>query len=117
MQRSTLFLFFLLAASGLRGAMPEPAAADKKGALAKPPLPQIKSLTLEPAALTLDGGRDARHVLVQGKTAAGEIVDLTSEATFKSSSTNIEIEAGGEIAPKAPGEAEVMVAAGGLQAK
>lgn len=117
MKRSTLFLFFLLNASLLRGAIPEAAPADKKGALPKPPLPQIKSLTLEPAALTLDGGRDVRHVLVQGKTATGELVDLTSEATFNSSSTNIEIEAGGEIAPKAPGEAEVTVAAGGLQAK
>ena len=97
--------------------MPEPTAADKKGALAKPPLPQIKSLTLEPATLTLEGGRDVRHVLVQGKTATGDLVDLTSEATFKSSSTNIEIEAGGEIAPKAQGEAEVTVAAAGLQAK
>src|SRR6185436_7635816 len=42
----------------------------------KPPLPEITELQLQPSSLTLEDGRDARRVLVWGKTADGQQVDL-----------------------------------------
>src|SRR5579872_5765196 len=44
------------------------------------PLPAIVELTAFPAKLELNGIRDSRRVLVSGKTAEGQIVDLTLEA-------------------------------------
>lgn len=116
MNRLSYFLFFLLVASALQLAAADKAPAEKKVPLAKPPLPAIKSLVLEPASLTLQDGRDVRRVLVQGKTASGELIDLTSEAAFKTTSANLEI-SDGFIAPKAKGDGEVAVSVAGLEAR
>ena len=43
----------------------------------KPPLPKIVSLSVQPAALTLNDSRDARSVIVTGRSRAGYLVDLS----------------------------------------
>src|SRR5436190_16132900 len=49
---------------------------------ARPPLPAIESIQLEPASLTLADGRDGRQVLVWGVAADGKRFDLSDGATF-----------------------------------
>src|SRR5258707_11095441 len=53
---------------------------------AKPPMPAIEALQLEPASLTLSNIRDGRQVLVWGVSADGRKFDLTDEAEFKGES-------------------------------
>jgi len=79
-----------------------------------PPLPEITSLAVEPPALTLQDSRDRRRVLVWGKTAQGERIDLTGQASLKSDSSIVEI-AENSINPKQSGEAEIVVSAAGQQ--
>ncbi len=86
-------------------------------AIAPPPLPTIRSLKLEPAALTLKDGRDERRVLVSGKTEGDKSVDLTLQAVLKTDSPIIEVDAQGYIRPKAKGTAEVTVSAAGHHVK
>lgn len=88
----------------------------KESAPEQPPLPPIQSLAIEPASLTLVDGRDERRVLVWGKTAEGDLVDVTGAATLRSSSATVEI-ADGYIRPKSAGEAEVAVSACGREVK
>ncbi|MBI2947913.1 MAG: DUF1549 domain-containing protein, partial [Verrucomicrobia bacterium] len=66
--------------------------------------------------MTLQDGRDSRRVLVWGKTTAGNRVDLTGYASFKSDSSTVEI-ADGYVNPKQSGEAEVVVSAAGKTGK
>src|SRR6266446_9395951 len=86
-------------------------------AIAPPPLPTIRSLKLEPAALTLKDGRDERRVLVSGKTEGDKSVDLTLQAVLKTDSPIIEVDAQGYIRPKAKGTAEVTVSVAGHHVK
>src|SRR3954470_22719831 len=83
--------------------------------LVAPPLPPIRALELRPAQLTLKDVRDERRVLVLGKTDNG-IVDLTSQASYQSSSSTVEID-GAYIRAKQKGDAEVLVAAAGQKIK
>src|SRR5260370_14890061 len=76
-------------------------------AIAPPPLPTIRSLKLEPAALTLKDGRDERRILVSGKTEGDKSVDLTLQAVLKTDSPIIQGDAQGYIRPKAKATAEV----------
>ncbi|HEV8541952.1 MAG TPA: DUF1549 and DUF1553 domain-containing protein [Verrucomicrobiae bacterium] len=89
------------------------AAKEAEKAIPRPPLPPITVLQLEPAQLTLHDARDARRVLVWGKTADGQKVDLTSEAVFTTQSEALAIEADKYISPRAKGEGEVFVSAAG----
>src|SRR5438552_9178078 len=66
-------------------------AAAPEMSLPKPPLPAIESLQIEPPALTLENGRDARLVLVWGVTKDGRRFDLSDSATFKIESNNVVI--------------------------
>ena len=91
-------------------------APGKDSAPKPPPLPNIASLTVEPLALTLHDGRDSRRVLVWGKTATGERIDLTGHASFKSDSSAVEI-ADGFFNPKQSEEAEIIVSAAGKETK
>ena len=61
---------------GKRG---EPAAEQVP---ARPALPEIQSIQLEPASLTLHDGRDEQQVLVWGVTHDGQKFDLSDEAKF-----------------------------------
>ena len=80
------------------------------------PAPVIKGLRLEPSALTLKDARDERRVLVLGKVDGDKWVDLTSEAKLRSEAPFIKIDSG-YIRGTDKGKAEVVVAAGGHEAK
>src|SRR5260370_12267036 len=80
-------------------------------AIAPPPLPAIRSLKLEPAALTLKDGRDERRVLVSGKTEGDKSIDLTLQAALNTDAPIIEVDAQGYIRPKAKGTAQVTFSA------
>ncbi len=120
MSRRIAFLPILtvaLAWSVLRGWAAESPAGNKNAAPPKPPLPTIRALKLEPAALILEDGRDERRALVWGETASGQRVDVTGEAVWKSDSANIEIDRTGCIHAKNKGTAEVTVSLGSVKAK
>ena len=78
-----------------------------------PELPRIATIYSEPATLKLEDGRDARRVLVWGKTEDGRLIDLSSEAVFSCDSEAVTIDAQKLISPKKTGEARVKIAAGG----
>src|SRR6266705_5495829 len=105
----------------LQGAWPamaaDKAAQSKAPAQLKHSQPSdIRKISLEPASLTLQDGRDARKVLVLGETAAKGRFDLTSVAVLKTDSPNIEIDFQGYIHARSKGLAAVTVSAAGLQA-
>ena len=113
--RSVTFLSFAGAALVL-ALVASPARAAKNTAMAeapvaKPPLPAIESLQLEPPALTLENGRDARLVLVWGLTKDGQRYDLTDAAAFKPESSSVTVGPDRYIAPAAAGDATITVTA------
>ena len=85
------------------GAQVAGAAAAKDTTPAQPSFPAVVSLTLQPAALVLEDGRDERRVLVWAKEATGESFDVTSEASFRTESAAVEVEHG-VIRPKSKGK-------------
>ena len=102
----------------LTALLPVAWGAETVASTANPaPLPAIRALKLEPATLTLRDGRDERRVLVWGKTADGNFLDLTSQATFKSTSSTLEVDASGYVRAKSKGLGEVTVSAAGQKAK
>lgn len=106
-----------LALSIAPGALTADASKAAKDSPPAPPRPKILSLQLEPATLTLQDSRDERRVLVLGRAEGDKFVDLTSEASLKSASPCVEVGPDGYIRPKAKGSAEVIVEAGGKEAK
>src|SRR5438045_4105813 len=97
---SRMLVFFTLA---LVASLPRCRAAEAAGKSLPPPkpeLPPIRSLKVEPAALTLDDGRDERRVLVWAETAAGQRFDVTDDAVLKTESPEIEIGTSGYIEPR-----------------
>ncbi|HMJ90479.1 MAG TPA: DUF1549 domain-containing protein, partial [Candidatus Acidoferrum sp.] len=93
-------------------ANPAPSATN----LTAPPLPAIRALKIEPAALKFHDGRHERGVLVLGQTDAGKFVDLTAQTTFKTDATNIVLR-GAAVIAKSAGTAEVTISAAGYSAK
>lgn len=75
--------------------------------------PAIVELATIPAKLDLRGPRDARKVLVLGKTATGDLVDLTLTAEVKPADSVAVLDAEGYVAPKADGSGVVNITAGG----
>ena len=84
---------------------------------ARPPLPAIESLQIEPASLTLDDGRNARQVLVWGLTKDGQKFDLSDEATFTSDSPIVTVDTDRFVTPKQAGDGSVTISAAGKEAK
>lgn len=113
--------FLLTTALLLHWAAPIQAAGKPAGStepkLAKPALPEIQSLQLEPPSLTLVHGRDGRQVLVFGVTNDGQRFDLTDDATLKPESAGISISPDRYINAVAAGDTGVTVDAGGKQAR
>src|SRR5437870_2087824 len=68
-------------------------AGKSEAAIERPSLPPISSIELQPAKLTLRDARDARQILVWGKTEDGRKVDLTSDAKFACESEAVAIDA------------------------
>lgn len=79
------------------------------------PLPSIVELQVFPTKLELNGIRDSRRVLVSGKSADGQIIDLTIEAKLKVEGDAISLESDGYVSPQKPGAAKLVVSAGGRQ--
>ena len=77
----------------------------------------IKAIRLEPASVVLKDGRDERRVLVLGKTEGDNWIDLTSEAKLRTDAAFLKIDAAGYIRGTAKGAGEVVVSAGGQEAK
>jgi hypothetical protein len=96
-----------------------PAATPSKASEAPPapPIPAIRALKLEPASLRLKDGRDEQRVLVTGIVDDDKFIDLTASATFKTTSGHVEIDPQGYIRPKSKGQVEILVSAGGREAK
>ena len=82
-------------------------------ASAATPASAISELVVYPAKLELRGIRDARRLLVTGRTADGKNFDLTAKAKVTVEGSAVKIDAGGYIAPVAKGLAKVIVTAEG----
>jgi hypothetical protein len=82
-----------------------------------PPLPDIKSLVIEPPTLSLQDGRDQRRALVIGLTKTGERIDLSASAQFKADGGIVSVGPDGYFVPQKAGKTEVAVSAGGKKAK
>ncbi len=92
-------------------------AGKSEGTVPRPALPKISSLELEPAKMTLHDARDARRVLVWGKTPDGGKIDLTSDAKFACDSDTVSIDGDHYISPKNKGSTELTVSAADQSAK
>jgi hypothetical protein len=87
---------------------------------AKPPLPlpmppraPLQSVTVFPSQVLLDGPRDRQQLLVLGTYADGQQWDLTRQAVFTSSSTQVaSVDAGGVLHPVSDGSTMITVHAG-----
>ncbi len=75
--------------------------------------PAVTELQTIPAKLELRGPRDARKLLVLGKTAAGDLIDLTLSAELKPTEAVATLDAEGYVTPKADGAGSITVVAGG----
>ncbi len=93
-----------------------PAGMPSVAAIVAPPMPAIKSLKLLPETLTLDDGRDNQRILVIGVTDSKDI-DLSAVATLQSASDVVETRGDGYIRPRKAGAGDVVVKAGGREAK
>ena len=93
-----------------------PTAASDKAIPAKPALPSLKGLRLEPASLTLGHSRDARKILVLGERKDGGLVDLTTEASLKPEGEIVTVDSDQFLSAKSVGKTTVRVAAAGLSA-
>jgi hypothetical protein len=79
----------------------------------RPELPAISAIEVQPAKLVLHDARDARRVLVWGKTESGGKIDLTADAKFECDSDAVAIDGDHYISPKKKGTAEISVGAAG----
>jgi hypothetical protein len=91
-------------------------AESKDAGPAKPPLPEMVSIQIEPSSLVLHDGRDERQVLVWGLDKLGHRFDLSDSATYSSESGAVSIGADHFIVPKEAGDAIVTVSAAGKEA-
>ncbi|HTI49607.1 MAG TPA: DUF1549 domain-containing protein, partial [Planctomycetaceae bacterium] len=79
------------------------------------PIPPIVELQAFPAKLELNGVRDSRRLLVSGRSADGQMIDLTAEAKLSAEGDAISIGSDGYITPLKPGAAKLLVSAAGKQ--
>jgi hypothetical protein len=92
-------------------------AAIKAPAAPEPPHAALRSLTVFPPQVALDGPRAEQRLGVLGEYADGQSRELTSRATFASSAPAVaQVDAAGVIRPAGDGQATVQVQAGGLSA-
>ncbi|MBP89440.1 MAG: hypothetical protein CMJ64_22475 [Planctomycetaceae bacterium] len=78
----------------------------------------VGDLQVHPAEIKLDHRRHPRSIIVTARTADGQLVDLTSQATFESSNKEIaEPSLLGWLQPTGNGSAEITVSAAGKSTK
>src|SRR5262249_45413783 len=101
--------FASAASAGPRRRAPVKAHAH---ATAKPgvkPAPAIRTLTLAPAAASLNGPRAVQHFIVTATLANGDTIDVTDRATFRSLSPAIaHIAAPGVVASAGDGTTTIV---------
>lgn len=79
------------------------------------PTKSISEISVFPAKLELQGIRDARRLLVTGKSADGKSYDLTGEAKIKLEGSAVKVDASGYVLPVSKGAARLIVSAAGKQ--
>ena len=94
-----------------------PSFAEEKSAPKALKMPNIVSISVLPANITLNSGDDARSFIVTGKTDAGFDVDLTSVAKAKPDSAIVHVDRDGYLQPLKAGKTNLLVSAGGHQIK
>ena len=82
-----------------------------------PPIPEIKSLLIEPPTLSILDAHDQRRALVIGLTQTGARIDLTASAQFKAEGGIVTVAPDGYFVPQKAGKTEVAVSAAGKHAK
>jgi hypothetical protein len=88
--------------------------AGRPASAAEPiPIPPIVELQVFPAKLELNGLRDSRRLLVNGKSADGQMFDLTAGAKLTAEGDTLSIGSDGYVSPRKPGMAKVAVSAAG----
>ncbi len=91
-----------------------PVDAGERKAVAETPA----AIEIQPGAITLTGIRDARQLVITGKYADGTVRDLTAVADAKVEPAGIvEVQDGVFLRPKKDGIANVVVTAGGKEAR
>jgi hypothetical protein len=84
---------------------------------AEPPKAALRSLTVFPAKIDLDGPRAEQRVVVLGEYADGRRWDLSRDARFASAAPKVAaVDASGVVRAAGDGEATVTVQAGGQSA-
>jgi hypothetical protein len=77
------------------------------------PLPAVVELSVFPAKLELSGIRDSRRVLLTGRTADGQVVDLTLDAKVAIDGDAVALDDDGYIVPRKEGAARIVIIAAG----
>ncbi len=83
---------------------------------AGPPAVRVTGLVVQPASLTLNDARDARSIVVTGRTAAGYSVDLSAVAKVQPGQPIVRVTKDGFVEPVRAGKTNLVVTAGGAQA-
>ena len=71
--------------------------------------PQITKLEIIPSSVELQGSRDARRIIVIGRTADGVGYDLTAEAVIKPAAEIVTVDKKGFVFPRTAGETKLSV--------
>src|SRR2546426_321240 len=87
------------------------APMNKTPAQADPPAVPVKSLSVYPPQISLDGPRDEQRIGVVGEYADGRRWDLSRSATFSSSSEKVAVVDRGVVRPIGDGQAVVTITA------
>jgi hypothetical protein len=75
--------------------------------------PEARAIEVVPDALTLNGPRDVRRVLVTGTTADGGHVDLSGSATYAAPGEGVSVDDAGYVHGLKDGAYQIKVSAGG----
>ena len=82
-------------------------------AVAADPTPNVVTVTVEPAELTLSHPRFGHRLLVTGIDNAGRAVDLTSEAVWSARDNTVAEVRNGRIVPRGNGQTVVSAVVAG----
>jgi len=78
----------------------------------------VGELRVQPSSIILNHRRHPHSILVTGETADGRLVDLTSQASFKTSNEKIaSVNTLGLVQAKGTGNTEIVISAGGKSIK
>ncbi len=108
---SALLVASFLASGALLAGEPTPQPPK-----ATPPTAALRSLTVFPAQVTLDGPRDAQRLGVLGEYADGRRWDWSREAQFVSDAPDVANVEGGVLHARGDGQARITVHVGEIQA-